>query len=836
MDLFRAPVNPALSMMARSLKPGRGMRALTILSVVFTAGIGVGFYLPVSPRAAVVALVTAAVAVYGSIRVQRFTTLALIATAFACGWVRSPADKEDSDQLPLPPCHRLVQGRVASPPTGLEERTRLLLDLEGWSPCLATPEVDGMTAMQGRLIVTIPGNEPMRFRLGDRVRLRAKIKSVVLPANPGVGVHPLTNPVFTAFVPSAGAIALVEVGAWNPRHYFDDLRRHRAAFWHRVLEPAEANMARALTLGETGVLDHGARQRFRRTGTAHLLSVSGLHLGLVVIFTYWIVRLLLIRITPLAQRTDVGRIAAACAVPAAVSFALLAGCRIPVVRAAVMATSALGARVSSRSGGTLEAMAVAAIALLAWDPKSLFDPGFQLSFAAVIGFVATLPTDREEDWLPIVPPPLSKPALVHRYGMFLVAFVRVLFRSSLAAAAATTPIVLAHFGYVSLVAVPANVVAVPLASFLIMPGLLTATLFAGSFPVIAGWIGKLTGGVLGALSALLETLSYLPCTLENPGPLMRCAVVAGSAGILCYLAQKVRAASGCAIAAVVFCTAAWFIDPAPFPSGKLTVDFLDVGQGDATLITFPNGAHWLVDSGGSTSPWYDVGERIVVPVLRSLGVRRIDTLILTHPDRDHVGGAPALLKAVEVGEIWENGQGEAEGADVTYHRALRMARARGIPIKRTPVICEVVTFSGVRTSVLHPCSGGRPYDPTDSFNDNSLVLQLRYGLVTVLLPGDIERKAERILAEGGRLSPVDVLKLPHHGSRTSSSAGFLDTTMPRIAVASLGLFNPYGIPDLSVLQRLRERKTTLLRTDRRGAVRCVTDGRQIEIRALKKWH
>ncbi|MCP4197056.1 MAG: DNA internalization-related competence protein ComEC/Rec2 [Proteobacteria bacterium] len=810
------------------------MRALTILSVVFTAGIGVGFYLPVPPWAAVGALATAAVAVYGSLCLQRFTALAVLATAFACGWARPAVESENPDHRPLPPCHRLVQGRLASPPTSLEERTRLVLDLESWSACLSSPKVDGLTAVKGRLMVTIAGNGPVMFRPGDRLRLRAKIKSVALPSNPGVEANPPTSPFFTAFVRSAAAIALVEAGAWNPSHYFDEVRRHRAAFWHRVLEPAKANMARALTLGETAALGHAARQCFRRTGTAHLLSVSGLHLGLVVLFAYSLIRFLLIRITPLAQRTDVGRIAAACAVPAAVSFALLAGCRIPVVRASVMATSALGARMSSRPAGTLEAMAIAAIALLIWDPKSLFDPGFQLSFAAVIGFVATLPTDREEDWLPIAPVSQSKPSLFRRQGLILYEFIRVLFRSSLAAAAATTPIVLVHFGYVSLVAVPANVVAVPLAGFLIMPGLLVATLFAGSFPVFAGWIGKLTGAVLGVLSGFLEKISYLPCTLENPGPLMQCAVVAGSAGILFYLAQKVRAGIGCAIAAVVFCTAAWFMDPPPFPAGKLTVDFLDVGQGDATLITFPNGAHWLVDSGGSTSTWYDVGERIVVPVLRSLGVTRIDKLILTHPDRDHVGGAPALLRAVDVGEIWENGQGEAEGADDTYHRALRMARVRGIAIRRTPAICGDLSVSGVRASVLHPCSRGQSYDPTLSFNDNSLVLQLSYGLVTLLLPGDIEREVEKFLAERGSLSPVDVLKLPHHGSRTSSSVAFLDTTKPGIAVASLGLFNPYGIPHQSVQRRLRERKTTLLRTDRRGAVRLVTDGRQIKIWALKK--
>jgi competence protein ComEC len=810
------------------------MSVLVILSVAFAAGICVGSHLPTPPWVVGGTALVGALAIFGSLRIQRFAALAFIATAFALGWARPSASGEESREPPSLPCHRLVQGRVISAPTRLEGRTRLPLELERWSTCLSAPEIGALTGAKGRLIVTITGDGPVRFRLGDRVRLRAKVKSIALPQNPGVGSDFLKKKIFAAMVPSPGAIALVQAGAWNPRHYFDAVRRHRGAFWNRILKPPEANMARALTLGETTALDHSARQRFRRTGTAHLLSVSGLHLGLVVLFTYWMVRFLLIRITSLAGRIDVGRIAAACAVPAAIAFALLAGGRIPVVRASVMATSALGARVFSRSSGTVEAMSVAALALLARDPKSLFDPGFQLSFAAVIAFFVTLPRERKEDWAKIVSVPQSSRSLFNRAWTVFCEFGRVLLRSSLAATAATTPIALLHFGYVSLIAVPANVIAVPFTSFLIMPGLLVVTVFAGSFPVVAGWIGKVTGALLGMFSMALEKISYLPCTLENPGPVMHCAVLAGCLGILFYLAQKRRTGAVCAMAALVLCLAAPFIDPPPFPRDKLTVDFLDVGQGDATLLTFPNGAHWLIDAGGSTSTHYNVGERIVVPVLRSLGATQIDKLILTHPDRDHVGGVPAVLRALEVDEIWENGQGEAEGADERYHRSLGIAKERGILLKRTPAICGDLEVAGVRVSVIHPCFPRQSYDPTLSFNDNSIVIQVTYGMVSLLLPGDIEKETETILTERRRLFPVDVLKLPHHGSKTSSSVGFLDATMPKVGVASLGLFNPYGLPHRRVQRRLAERKTSLKRTDRHGAVRFVTDGRQIEIRPLKK--
>ncbi|MCP4689895.1 MAG: DNA internalization-related competence protein ComEC/Rec2, partial [Desulfobacterales bacterium] len=794
------------------------MSVLVLLSLAFAAGIGVGSYFPAPPWTVGAVALAGAVAIYGSLRLQWWIALAFITTAFALGWVRPSTVRETLREPPSPPCHRLVQGQVISAPTRFEGRTRLSLELERWSGCLSQPEVGALTKVQGRLLVTILGDGPVRFLLGDRVRLRAKVKAIATPRNPGVGVRFPPKAIFTAAVPFQGAIALVQAGVWNPRHYFDRVRRHRAAFWNRILETPQANMARALTLGEAAVLDHAARQRFRRTGTAHLLSVSGLHLGLVVLFTYWIVRLVLIRITPLAQRFDVGRFAAACAVPAAVAFALLAGGRIPVVRAAVMATSALGARVFSRSSGTVEAMAIAAMALLARDSQSLFEPGFQLSFAAVIAFFATLPREREEDWSILFP---VTPSLLQRAWGGLCQFGRVLFRSSLVAAAATTPIALVHFGYVSLIAVPINVLAVPLTGFVIMPGLLAVTVFAGTFPGLATWIGKGAGMLLGGFDLLLEKISCLPCTLENPGPLMQGAVWAVSLGILFYLAGRRRTGSTCAAIALVLFLAAWVGDPPPFPRDKLTVDFLDVGQGDATLITFPDGTHWLIDAGGSNNPRYNVGERIVVPVLRSLGVKRIAKLILTHPDRDHVGGVPAVLQAVKVDEVWENGQGAAEGADERYHRALKMATEQGLTLRRTPAICGGLEVAGAHVSVIHPCVPGRGYDPTLSFNDNSIVLAVRYGMVSLLLGGDIETTAETILYQSRRLFPVDVLKLPHHGSGTSSSAVFLDVTRPAVAVASVGLFNPYGLPHGGVRGRLQEREISLKRTDRHGAVRLV---------------
>ena len=258
----------------------------------------------------------------------------------------------------------------------------------------------------------------------------------------------------------------------------------------------------------------------------------------------------------------------------------------------------------------------------------------------------------------------------------------------------------------------------------------------------------------------------------------------------------------------------------------LSVTFLDVGQADAALVRLPNRRSLLVDTGGSLGGGFDVGSRIVVPALWALGVRRLDYLALTHGDPDHIGGAAAVLRDFRPREVWE-------GVSVPSHQPMsaiaEQARAQGAAW-RALQSGDALRIGDVRVRVLHPPPPD--WERQRVRNDDSLVLELRLGEVSLLLTGDIGREVEPQI--GSRLAPVRlrVVKVPHHGSRNSSSTEFVDATRPIVAVVSAGRANRFGHPAPSVVQRYREAGASLFRTDQHGAITVETDGHQIRVRTM----
>jgi competence protein ComEC len=264
--------------------------------------------------------------------------------------------------------------------------------------------------------------------------------------------------------------------------------------------------------------------------------------------------------------------------------------------------------------------------------------------------------------------------------------------------------------------------------------------------------------------------------------------------------------------------------PLPSPDGLLRVAFLDVGQGDATLVRLPGGRALLVDAAGAPGSSFDAGERVVAPALRALGVRRIDTLVLTHGDPDHIGGAASVLRRFAPRSIWE-------GVPVPPNAALRelAALAAGrTAVWRTVQAGDVERIDGVDLRVWHPPPPD--WERQRVRNDDSVVLELRHGDVSILLTGDIEREAERRLAPRLSLAPIVLLKAPHHGSATSSSEPFIQAARPRAVVFSAGRRNPFGHPHPTVVERYRALGVEIFRTDVDGAVVVDSDGRSATVR------
>jgi competence protein ComEC len=264
------------------------------------------------------------------------------------------------------------------------------------------------------------------------------------------------------------------------------------------------------------------------------------------------------------------------------------------------------------------------------------------------------------------------------------------------------------------------------------------------------------------------------------------------------------------------------------PTGVVRVTAIDVGQGDSTLVDFPDGSAWLVDAGGVVGSPVDPGAASVLPLLRARRRARLDVVVLTHPHPDHFGGLAAVLAAIPANELWDSGQGELEGAGPVYSALLRDARARGTRIVRPAELCGRPRRAGAATiELIAPCPG---FVPARDANDNSLVLRITYGRRAALLTGDAEALEESELVTRNRNAlRADFLKIGHHGSRTSTSGAFLDAVRPTFATISCGVRNRFGHPHLPVLERLQLHRVEMLRLDRAGGVIWQTDGMEIDV-------
>jgi competence protein ComEC len=263
------------------------------------------------------------------------------------------------------------------------------------------------------------------------------------------------------------------------------------------------------------------------------------------------------------------------------------------------------------------------------------------------------------------------------------------------------------------------------------------------------------------------------------------------------------------------------------PKGVLRVTFLDVGQGDAAIVDLPDGTAMIVDGGGLVGSPVDVGERVLAPVLRARRRRGAVAAILSHPHPDHFGGLRRGLDGVSLGALWDTGQGELEGSGGDYAALLAELRARGVPILRPREVCGARTIGGARVEVLAPCPA-----LTDDRgpNDNSFVVRIALGDRSVLFVGDAERAEEAdLVATRADALRADVLKIGHHGSRTSTTPSFLAAVDPSITVISSGIRNRFGHPAPATLRTLGASRARTFRTDHDGGVTITTDGHTLEI-------
>lgn len=610
----------------------------------------------------------------------------------------------------------------------------------------------------------------------------------------------------------------------SPLAALEGVRRGAAELIARALPEPQAGLGAAMMIGLRDLVSRDVAADFRAAGLSHVVAISGWHISLLGAVVSGL-------FSGIGRRPR-----SAIVLLAIVSYSILAGASPSIMRAAVMASVVLLARESGRAGQAAAALALTCAAMLLADPQTVTDVGFQLSVAATAGLLVW--SRRLHEWLAGRLPRQTPGWLLEALSV------------SLAAQAATLPLVLYHFGSLSLVAPLANLLVAPIvapAMLLTVVGLAAGALIGLGLPAIVLAPVTLVGALgIGALTGIAHLAAGLPfATVQLPEPFSSLGAAA-SAVLILALARRRPVRGGAAPTAarltaprpslpvhltrnrltlgggtVSLCLLLILVNSAR-PDGRLHVTVLDIGQGDAILLQGPNGGRMLIDTG----PDPDLLLTLLDERLPAWD-RRLDLVVLTHPHEDHVAALALLLDRYRIGEIVEPGMLGPGPSDAAYRRRLTELGRQS----RVVAAGDRLWLDGISLEVEWPQPGRVPLRPPDSgkvINSASIVLDLHFRMRRMLFTGDIEQEVDPQLLAAGIAdpdgAPLDVLKVAHHGSRTATTDALVEQLDPRIAIISVGWGNPYGHPSPETVARLVDNGAQLFRTDIDGSVEISTDG------------
>jgi competence protein ComEC len=704
----------------------------------------------------------------------------------------------------------------------------------------AAPKGDAARPMRGTVrIAVLDGGD---FRLGDEIRLSARIHFPHNYGNPrefdyaaqmardGIDATMTAPKNSSRPKKSLATPALQIIGHRSsfPTSEIESIRTHIGAFFDRNLTYPENAEMRALVIGDRGEIGEPLRQTFARTGMAHLLVISGLHLSIVAAAVFGFVRLVMMLFRGLANRGYANKIAALAAILAVCAYASIAGHHVSTIRALVMVLAYMLAITIDRSSEAIASLALAAIVICVALPGSTADIGFQLSFASVIAivlgmrrFTAWFARRKRLGRLPGEPTSRN-----WRVAEVAIGYLAVSFWATIG----TAPLTAFHFNQFAIVGLIANAVVVPIMAFgATISGLVAAALSFFSEPLarlvllfgvkalaLGNWLAEWfvrwplawervftpTTAELAIVYALLMIWLLAPLAIV-PDPKVSQPTETNRDA---RFGWRTWSAAALAIT-LTFDAAVWSYDR--FLNPDLRVTFLSVGEGDGAVVRFPGSRVMLIDAGGAYGG-FDTGERIVAPYLWSQKIMHVDYIVLSHPDFDHFGGLDFIAMNFAPDAFWTNG---AESLDLSFARFMDdIARAK-IPVVKVGSVAPVAEIAGVSITSLNGEVGAEA-----THNNSSMVLKFSLGRASILFTGDIESAGERAMLESRHDLHSTVLKVPHHGSATSSTAAFIAAVHPDAAVISDGYLNHFHFPAPAVVNRYVDARVRLLRTDTDGAV------------------